>query len=58
MSERERREQFLKLTLQQTWGSKLCHTIIGPPRVRHHLFEGMRLAALHHTEITGELVVL
>jgi hypothetical protein len=26
--------------------------------VRHHLFEGMRLAALRHTEMVEELVVL
>jgi hypothetical protein len=31
VSGRERREQFEKLTLLQTQGSKLCHTIIGPP---------------------------
>jgi hypothetical protein len=33
----ERREQFEELTLLQTRGSKLCHTIVGPPRTRHHL---------------------
>jgi hypothetical protein len=33
----ERREQFEELTLLQTRGSKLCHTIVGPPWTRHHL---------------------
>jgi hypothetical protein len=40
-SERECQEQFEELTLVQTQGSKLCLTIIGPPRVRNHLLEGM-----------------
>jgi hypothetical protein len=31
VSERERREQFKELTLLQTRGSDLCHTIVGPP---------------------------
>jgi hypothetical protein len=53
VSKRERREQFEGLTLLQTWGSELCHAVIGPPRARHHLFEGMRLAALHHIEMVG-----
>jgi hypothetical protein len=57
-SERERREQFEELTLLQTQGSELCHVIIGPPQTRHHLSEGMRLAALRHTEMAGELAVL
>jgi hypothetical protein len=57
-SERERREQFEELTLLQTQGSELCHVIIDPPQTRHHLSEGMRLAALRHTEMAGELAVL
>jgi hypothetical protein len=31
VSERERREQFKELSLLQTRGSDLCHTIVGPP---------------------------
>jgi hypothetical protein len=31
VSEREHREQFKELTLLQTRGSDLCHTIVGPP---------------------------
>jgi hypothetical protein len=58
VSTREHWEQFEELTLLQTRGSELCHAIIGPPRVRNHLSEGMRLAALHHTEMAGELAVL
>jgi hypothetical protein len=26
--------------------------------VRYHLLEGMRIAALHHIEMTGELIAL
>jgi hypothetical protein len=58
VSEREHWEQFLGLTLLQTRGSELCHTIVGPPLVRHHLSEGVRLAALCHTEMAGVLVAL
>jgi hypothetical protein len=45
VSQRERQEQFEELNLLKTWGSELCHAIIGPRRVRHQLTEGMRLAA-------------
>jgi hypothetical protein len=38
----------------QTWGSVLCHAIAGPPWARH-LSEGMRLAALRHTDMAEEL---
>jgi uncharacterized protein YaiL (DUF2058 family) len=31
VSERECQAQFKELTLLQTWGSELCHVIIGPP---------------------------
>jgi hypothetical protein len=58
VSQRERQEQFEEITLLQTRGSELCHAIIGPPWVMHHLFEGMRLAALCHTEMVGELATL
>jgi hypothetical protein len=58
VSGREHREQFQELTLLQTWGSKLCHTIVTPSRERHHLSEGMWLAALHHTEMAREFAVL
>jgi hypothetical protein len=57
VSERERLEQFEELTILQIQGSELCHAIIGPPQARHHLSEGKRLAALHHTEMAEELVV-
>jgi hypothetical protein len=52
------REQFKELTLLQTRGSELYHAIVGPPWVRHHLSEGMRLAAFRHTEMVGELALL
>jgi hypothetical protein len=53
VSERERQAQFEVLTLLQTRGSELCHSIISPARSRHHLSKGMRLAALRHTEMVG-----
>jgi hypothetical protein len=46
------------LTLLQTRGYELCHATIGPPWVRHHLYEGMWLAALCHTKMARELVML
>jgi hypothetical protein len=36
----------------------LGHAIIGPPQASHHLSEGMRLAALRHTEMVEELATL
>jgi hypothetical protein len=57
-SKRGHREQLEELTLFQTWGFELCLAIIDPPRVRNHLLEGMWIAALHHTEMAGELVAL
>jgi hypothetical protein len=56
-SEREHRERFEELTLLQTRGFELCHAMVGPPRGRHHLSDGMRHAALRHTEMAGELAV-
>jgi hypothetical protein len=44
--------------LLQTQGSELCLAIVGAPRVRNHLSEGMRLTALRHTEMARELAVL
>jgi hypothetical protein len=54
-SEREHRAHLKGLTLLQTQGSKLCHAIIGPPRVKLHLSEAMWLATLRHIEMVGEL---
>jgi hypothetical protein len=58
VSERESRVQFEELTLLQTLGSELCHTIVGPPRASHHPSEGMQHVALHHIEMAGELATL
>jgi hypothetical protein len=55
MSEREHQAHFEELSLLQTWGSEMCHAIIGPARAKH-LFEGMRLSALCHTEMVRELI--
>jgi hypothetical protein len=38
--------------------TELCHTIVGLPRVRHHLPKGAWLAALRHTKMAGELAML
>jgi hypothetical protein len=53
-SEREHRVHFEELTLLQNQGSELGHAIIDPPWARH-LSNGMRLAALRHTKLAGEL---
>jgi hypothetical protein len=37
VSERKRHKLFEELTLLQTRGSELCHAIVGPLQVRHHL---------------------
>jgi hypothetical protein len=58
VSEKGHQEHFEELTLLQTWGSLLCLSIIGHPRVRNHLSEGMRIAALCHTEMARELAML
>jgi hypothetical protein len=55
VSERECREQFVELTLLQTQDFKPCHAIVSPPWVRNHLSEGMRLVALYHPKMVGEL---
>jgi hypothetical protein len=51
VSERDCWEQFEEFSLLRAWGSKLCLAIVGLPGVRNHLAEGMRTAALHHTEM-------
>jgi hypothetical protein len=53
-SEKEHQEHFMELTLLHTRGSELCHAIVNPPRARH-MSKGMRLAALRHTGMAGEL---
>jgi hypothetical protein len=58
VSERKRREHESLHPLLQTRGSELCLAILGPPRVRNHLSEGMRIAALCHTEMAGEPAAL
>jgi hypothetical protein len=54
LHEREHRECFDELTLLQTRSLELCLTIIGPPRAKR-MYEGMRLATLHHNEMAREL---
>jgi hypothetical protein len=58
VSEREHREQSEELTLLHNQGSELCLAIVGSPRVRNHLSEGMWITTLRHTEMARELVVL
>jgi hypothetical protein len=58
VSKKECREHFEELTLLQTRGSELCLAIVGPPRVRNHMSEGMQIAALLHIEMAREFVVL
>jgi hypothetical protein len=58
VSKSQRWEQFEELSLLQARGSKSCLAIVGPPWVRNHLSVGMRVAALHHTKMAGELAAL
>jgi hypothetical protein len=51
-------KQFEELSLLRAQGSKLCHAIVGLPRVRNHLLEGMRATADRHTEMVGEIAAL
>jgi hypothetical protein len=57
-SKRECRELVEKLTLLQTGGSEQCLAIVGAPRGRSHLLEGMWITFLHHTEMVEQLVTL
>jgi hypothetical protein len=47
----ESRELVQELTLLQTRGSELHQAIVGPLMVRGQLSEGMRVTAVHHTEM-------
>jgi hypothetical protein len=58
VSERERQEHFEEFILLQTRGFELCLAIVSPLWVRNNLSEGMWVAALHHTEMVGELSML
>jgi hypothetical protein len=58
VSERECQKQFEELSLLRARGSKLCHAIVGLPRVRNHLLEGMRATADRRTEMVGEIAAL
>jgi hypothetical protein len=42
----------------QTRGFELCLSIVGPPRVRNHISEGMRPMTLCHIEMDGEHAML
>jgi hypothetical protein len=57
-SKRKCQEWVEELTLLQAWGSELCQAIVGHPRVRSHLSEGMRITTLHHAEMAKQLAVL
>jgi hypothetical protein len=57
-SNRKCQEWVEELTLLQARGSELCQAIVGPPRVRSHLSEGMQIAALHHAKMAKQLVML
>jgi hypothetical protein len=58
VSKGECHEQFEELTLLQNQGSELCLAIVGPPKVRNPLSEGMRVATFLHTEMARELAML
>jgi hypothetical protein len=51
-------EWVQELTLLQTRGSELCQAIVDPPRVRSHVSEGMKIAALYNTKMVEQLAAL
>jgi hypothetical protein len=53
--ERECLERVQELTLLQTRGSELCQAIVGPPKVRGHLSEGMWITIIHHIKMVEQL---
>jgi hypothetical protein len=55
VSKMEHLEQYEELSLLWAWGAELCLAIVGPSQVRSHLSVRMWAAALHHTEMVGEL---
>jgi hypothetical protein len=57
-AEKQCQDLVQELTLLQTRGSKLCLAIVGLPRVWGHLFEGMRIAIICHTEMARQLAAL
>jgi hypothetical protein len=57
-SKRGCQDRVQELTLLQTQGSELCQVIVGPPRTRSHLSKGMRVTALHHTDMAEQLASL
>jgi hypothetical protein len=56
--EREHQEQCEEITFLQTRCSEVCHAIIGPPRMKYHLSEGMQIVTLRYVEMTGEFAML
>jgi hypothetical protein len=56
--EMEHREQFEEPSLLLAKGVELCLAIATPPWVRILLSARMRVAALHHTKMVGELATL
>jgi hypothetical protein len=50
-AEKQCQDLVQELTLLQTRESELCLAIVGLPRVWGHLFEGMRIAIICHTEM-------
>jgi hypothetical protein len=57
-SERECREWVEELTLLQIQGFELYLSIVVPLKVRSHLSEGMRVAALCHAKMAKEISTL
>jgi hypothetical protein len=55
---RECRERVQELTLLQTRGFELCQAIVGPPKLRGQLSEGMWIVVTRHTEMAKQLTGL
>jgi hypothetical protein len=57
-AERQCLDMAQELIVQQARIFELCQAIVSPPTVQGHLSEWMRIAAIRHTEMVGQLSTL
>jgi hypothetical protein len=57
-AQRQCQELVEELTLLQASASVLCQAMVGPPKVRSHLLEGIWVATTRHTAMAKQLTML
>jgi hypothetical protein len=57
-AQRQCQELVEELTLLQASASVLCQAMVGPPKVRSHLLEGIWVATTRHTVMAKQLTML